>query len=210
MGSILKLDRRGHSRDSVTLVVGCQEIRKATFLPLYDYMSDNNSKRINALVNCIHFAREKLDNGYLSTVYYSNCYNHFIQCMNDSIINLLESDVNIYVTTNGAIIFWGEHDLYSTIDMQQLNFHSELNAFFKHYKIVDIYPAKDGSNRDCISISPLAFELPTERKLTAIIDLSDNCPVKITFNDWKLWILLFVSPKQDTIFYIGVLFGFNF
>lgn len=183
MGSILRLDRTGQKTYSVNLITGSQRMQVTEMIPIYDYVPKKPSKRINSLVNCIYVTREKLEDGYPLTVFYLNCFNHAISCMNDSIINLLSSGINMYITRCGAIILWDSHDLYTTVDMQQLNFHSELDGLFKQYKIIDIYTATDNSGRDYITLCPLNSDEHINRELITVIDLSSNCSVKITFKD---------------------------
>ena len=133
----------------VTLVIGKQEIRTITVYEEYIFKFSDDSP-INSLVRSIHRTVRTSENGPRTELYYRDCYNHAVAVMNDSIINLFANlnETNIFVTYCGIILIWGKYELYSTIDMQKLNFHEELDevGFFKHYEICDIFSNEAGKD----------------------------------------------------------------
>lgn len=180
MGEILRLDLNSDIESEVTLVIGSQEIRRAKVHLIYTYRADNDyGGSINALVQSIHFGREHLADSFANMVYYRNCYGHKLACLNDSIINLIsDSRIRMYVTICGAILLYDECDFYSTVDMQQLNFHPELNDAFAENKIIGIY-ADD--NEDFIILENKYSSERITLKLMSTIDLASDCSVRITF-----------------------------
>ena len=130
MGEILKLKRK-QVKDSVLVIVGTQEIRQIQVVEECCYLESNDNEPINALVSSIHLAKAYSENGFERILFFRNQFNHAIAVMNDSIINLFEGGINVYVSKCGLILLWGDFDIYSTVDMQQLNFHRELDNFFK-------------------------------------------------------------------------------
>lgn len=133
----------------VTLAIGTQEIRTITVYEEYIFKFSNDSP-INSLVRSIHRTVRTSENGPRTELYYRDCYNHAVAVMNDSIINLFANlnETNIFVTYCGILLIWGKYELYSTIDMQKLNFHEELDevGFFKHYEICDIFSNEAGKD----------------------------------------------------------------
>lgn len=184
MGSILKIGHNGHEESVINLVVGAQAIRKTKIIPLYDFISADSAKKINALIQTIHFCREDLGAGFSDTVYYRNSYGHAIACLNDSIINLVSGPTDLYVTRCGGILFYGEHDLYSTIDMQSLDFHDELDEIFREYRIIEIFQSSGYSCCDYITLQNMQTTKRCCLELISSIDLSgDGCAVRISFKD---------------------------
>lgn len=133
----------------VTLAIGTQEIRTITAYEEYVFKFSDDSP-INSLVRSIHRTVRTSEQGARTELYYRDCYNHAVAVMNDSLINLFANlnETNILVTYCGIILIWGKYELYSTIDMQKLNFHEELDEsdFFKNYEICDIFSNKSGKD----------------------------------------------------------------
>lgn len=178
MGSIFRIDHQGHEESVVNLVIGTQEIRESKITPVYDFVAAGS---INSLVHTIHFGREHLDSGFSDMVYYRNCYDHAISCMNDSIINLIGYyNTKLYVTNCGGILLYGKHDFYSTVDMQSLDFHEDFGYIFREYEIADIF---ESSNHDYITFQNIKTRESHTFELVSTIDLSGDCAVKIAFKD---------------------------
>lgn len=176
MGEILKLKRK-QVKDSVLVIVGTQEIRQIQVVKECCYLESNDNEPINALVSSIHLAKAYSENGFERILFFRNQFNHAIAVMNDSIINLFEGGINVYVSKCGLILLWGDFDIYSTVDMQQLNFHRELDNFFKKYRIRNIY-LKNG--KDYISIESFKTGSVMSIPIHTTINLKGNCSGKIS------------------------------
>ena len=111
-------------------------------------------------------------------VYYKDYYNHNIAVMNDSIINLLIMTImptmkeHLCLMPNGAIILWSEHSIYSTVDMQQLDFHSELNDFLKEFSVIAI-------TERYITLRNNRTQEMSAQNIRTEINLSGKFPIKI-------------------------------
>lgn len=154
----------------VRVVIGDQEIREYTVISETVYEAVGKNMPLNHLVRSVHIAQVEGENDLL--VYYKNCYGHNIAVMNDSIINLLTMEENLCLMPNGAIILWSEHSIYSSIDMQQLDFHMELNDLLKEFSIIHI-------SERYITLQNNNSGEPEVRKIQTEINLSGKCPVKI-------------------------------
>ena len=108
----------------------------------------------------------------------------FKAVMNDSIIDLLTMTISMPMENHlclmpgGAIILWNEHSVCSTVDMQQLDFHTELNDFLKEFSIIHI------SERYITLLNKNSGE-PEVRKIQTVIDRSGEFPVKILISNKK-------------------------
>ena len=160
----------------VRVVIGKQEIREYTVISETVYEAIGKNMPINHLVHSVHIAQVEGENDLL--VYYKNCYGHNIAVMNDSIINLLTIEENLCLMPNGALILWSEHSIYSTVDMQQLDFHMELNDFFKDFSVSYI-------SERYITLQNNHTGEPEVRKIQTEINLSGKCPVKILISNRK-------------------------
>ena len=158
------------------VVIGEQEIREYTVISETVYEAVGKNMPLNHLVHSVHIAQVKEENELF--VYYKDCYGHNIAVMNDSIINLLTMEENLCLMPNGAIILWSEHTIYSTVDMQQLDFHMELNTFLKEFSVSYI------SERFITLLNNNSGE-PEVRKIQTEINLSGECPVKILISNKK-------------------------
>ena len=165
-------------------IVTCKQIRvivgdkvvsyNVTYEIIYSPLRDNEA--INHLIKSIHIAQVKCpDNTEETICFYKNCFNYNIAILNPDISNLLINNENISFSSNGVIIFWDEHAICTTIDLEQLDFHLELDQFLEMNHIVFL------SSRYVSYKSPSGdYEA---KKLQADIDLSDyNHPVKISFH----------------------------
>lgn len=179
MGEITKSNLK-HEGRKITLVVGTQEIKPLNIVSAVDYTAPHGGN-INNLVHSIHFVRaiytSPLNNAML--LYYKNLYGHCIECMNDSIINLFESGVNVYSTVNGIIILWGKYDFFSTIDMQDLNFHQEKNGIDFYLKRYDIKHIYEDNGKDFIVLTDRITNEDKTFKLVSEIDLTKPSSSKI-------------------------------
>ena len=160
----------------IRVVVGDQDIREYTVVSETVYEAVGQNSPINHLICSIHIAQCKQENDLL--VYYKDCYGHNIAVMNDSIINLLTMEENLCLMPNGAIILWSKHSIYSTVDMQQLDFHIELNTFLKEFSVSYI------SERFITLLNNSSGE-PEVRKIQTEINLLGECPVKIQISKKK-------------------------
>ena len=160
----------------IRVVIGDQDIREYTVISETVYEAVGQDTPINHLIRSIHVARVEGENEPL--VYYTDCYNHNIAVMNDSIIDLLTMEENLCLMPNGAIILWSEHSIYSTVDMQQLDFHRELNNFLENFSIINI------SERYITLQNRNSGELEA-RKFQTEVDLSGKCPIKILISNKK-------------------------
>lgn len=129
---------------------------------------------ISHLIRSIHLAKVKLLDGSDDIIaFYKNCYGHNIAILNEDIVNLLKTGENICFWPNGAIIFWSEHSLYTTVDMQQLDFHLELDDFLEANTIIFLteryVTIRNSSNDNEV------------KKLKVDLSLADEHPVKMTF-----------------------------
>ncbi len=176
MGEVLRFNRK-QLKDVVRVVVGAQELRQIQVAEEICYYIPNDNKPINALVYSIHLAKAYSANGFERILYIRNQFNHAIAVMNDSIINLFEGDINVYVSKCGLILLWGTYDIYSTVDMQQLNFHRDLDSFFKKYKIKNIYLE---NGKDYISLENFKTGSVMSIPLYTAINLKSNCSGKIS------------------------------
>ena len=160
----------------IRVVIGNQEIREYTVISEMVYEAVGQDTPINHLIRSIHVARLEEENDLF--VYYKDCYGHNIAVMNDSIINLLTMEENLCLMPNGAIILWSEHSIYSTVDMQQLDFHMELNTFLKEFSVSYI------SERFITLLNNSSGE-PEAREIHTEVNLSGECPVKILISNKK-------------------------
>lgn len=158
------------------VVIGEQEIREYTVISETVYEAVSKNMPLNHLIRSVHIARVEEENDLF--VFYKDCYGHNIAVMNDSIINLLTMEENLCLMPNGAIILWSEHSIYSTVDMQQLDFHMELNTFLKEFSVSYI------SERFITLLNNNSGE-PEVRKIQTEINLSGECPVKILISNKK-------------------------
>lgn len=135
---------------------------------------------ISHLIRSIHLAKVKLADGSDDIIaFYKNSYehNHNIAILNQDIVNLLKSGENICFWPNGAIIFWSEHSLCTTVDMQQLDFHLELDDFLETNTIIFL-SERYVTVRNCSNENEV-------KKLKVDLNLADTNPVKITFQSKK-------------------------
>ena len=158
------------------VVIGEQEIREYTVISETVYEAVGKNMPLNHLVRSVHIAQLEEENDLF--VYYKDCYGHNIAVMNDSIINLLTMEESLCLMPNGAIILWSDHSIYSTVDMQQLDFHMELNDFLKEFSVSYI------SERFITLLNNNSGE-PEVRKIQTEINLSGECPVKILISNKK-------------------------
>ncbi len=160
----------------IRVVIGNQEIREYTVVSETVYEAVGKNMPLNHLVRSVHIAQLEEENDLF--VYYKDCYGHNIAVMNDSIINLLTMEESLCLMPNGAIILWSDHSIYSTVDMQQLDFHMELNDFLKEFSVSYI------SERFITLLNNNSGE-PEVRKIQTEINLSGECPVKILISNKK-------------------------
>lgn len=133
---------------------------------------------ISHLIYSIHLAKVKLADGSDDIIaYYKNCHGHNIAILNQDIVNLLKAGENICFWPNGAIIFWSEHSLCTTVDMQQLDFHLELDDFLETNTIIFL-SERYVTVRNCSNENEV-------KKLKVDLNLADTNPVKITFQSKK-------------------------
>ena len=158
------------------VVIGEQEIREYTVISETVYEAVSKNMPLNHLIRSVHIARVEEENDLF--VFYKDCYGHNIAVMNDSIINLLTMEENLCLMPNGAIILWSEHSIYSTVDMQQLDFHMELNTFLKEFSVSYI------SERFITLLNNNSGE-PEAREIHTEVNLSGECPVKILISNKK-------------------------
>ena len=137
------------------------------------YRSIRANEPINHLISSIHIAQVKNDDGTEETIcFYKNCFGHNIAILNPDISNLLINNENIVFSSNGVLIFWDEHAICSTLDLQQMDFHLELDKFLDTYRIL------------FLSSRYISYQCPSgyceAKNLQVDIDLSDyEHPVKI-------------------------------
>ena len=160
----------------IRVVIGNQEIREYTVVSETVYEAVGKNMPLNHLVRSVHIAQLEEENDLF--VYYKDCYGHNIAVMNDSIINLLTMEESLCLMPNGAIILWSDHSIYSTVDMQQLDFHMELNDFLKEFSVSYI------SERFITLLNNNSGE-PEVRKIQTEINLSGECSVKILISNKK-------------------------
>lgn len=160
----------------VRVVIGDQDIREYTVISETVYEAVSENMPLNHLVRSVHIARLKEENEPF--VYYKDCYGHNIAVMNDSIIDLLTIEENLCLMPNGAIILWSEHSIYSTVDMQQLDFHMELNNFLKEFSVSYI-------TERYITLLNNSTGEPEAREIHTEVNLSGKCPVKILISNKK-------------------------
>ena len=158
------------------VVIGEQEIREYTVISETVYEAVSKNMPLNHLIRSVHIARVEEENDLF--VFYKDCYGHNIAVMNDSIINLLTMEENLCLMPNGAIILWSKHSIYSTVDMQQLDFHIELNTFLKEFSVSYI------SERFITLLNNSSGE-PEAREIHTEVNLSGECPVKILISNKK-------------------------
>ena len=158
------------------VVIGEQEIREYTVISETVYEAVSKNMPLNHLIRSVHIARVEEENDLF--VFYKDCYGHNIAVMNDSIINLLTMEENLCLMPNGAIILWSKHSIYSTVDMQQLDFHIELNTFLKEFSVSYI------SERFITLLNNNSGE-PEAREIHTEVNLSGECPVKILISNKK-------------------------
>lgn len=164
------------------VVIGEQEIREYTVISETVYEAVGQDTPINHLIRSIHIARVEEENDLF--VFYKDCYGHNIAVINDSIIDLLAMTIStpvkihICLMPGGAIILWSEHSICSTVDIQQLDFHTELNDFLKEFSIIHI------SERYITLQNRNSGELEA-RKFQTEVDLSGKCPIKILISNKK-------------------------
>lgn len=160
----------------IRVVIGNQEIREYTVVSETVYEAVGKNMPLNHLVRSVHIAQLEEENDLF--VYYKDCYGHNIAVMNDSIINLLTMEESLCLMPNGAIILWSEHSIYSTVDMQQLDFHMELNDLLKEFSIIHI-------SERYITLQNNSSGEPEVRKIQTEINLLGECPVKIQISKKK-------------------------
>lgn len=165
------------------LVVGSQEIRNVLITEEDRFISPEEGKPLNSLVSSIHFANIISGENLERVLFYKDHYRHSIAVMNDSIINLFEGGINVYVSNCGLIILWGEHDIYSTVDMQELNFHLAFNNFLKKYNIKDIF-SKD--YKDFMHLESRKNKATITVPFSTEIDLKSDCSTKIILPEYLL------------------------
>ena len=158
------------------VVIGEQEIREYTVISETVYEAVGKNMPLNHLVHSVHIAQVKEENELF--VYYKDCYGHNIAVMNDSIINLLTMEENLCLMPNGVIVLWSEHSICSTVDMQHLDFHTELNDFLKEFSVSYI-------SERYITLQNNNSGEPEVRKIQTEINLSGECPVKILISNKK-------------------------
>ena len=158
------------------VVIGEQEIREYTVISETVYEAVSKNMPLNHLIRSVHIARVEEENDLF--VFYKDCYGHNIAVMNDSIINLLTMEENLCLMPNGVIVLWSEHSICSTVDMQHLDFHTELNDFLKEFSIIHI------SERYITLQNKNSGELGA-REIQTEVNLSGKCPVKILISNKK-------------------------
>mgnify|MGYP006069832189 CR=1 FL=1 len=159
----------------------CKQIRVVTGEKVREYtvvhetvFKASKGLPINHLVHSIHLAKVKLPDGSDDIIaFYKNCYGHNIAILNQDIVNLLKAGENICFLSNGVIIFWSEHSLCTTIDMQQLDFHLELDSFLEVNNIIFL-------TERYVTLRNFSNENEV-KKLKVDVNLAGENPVKITF-----------------------------
>ena len=162
----------------IRVVIGEQDIREYTVASETVYEAVGENMPLNHLVRSVHIARVQVEDEDATLVYYKDCYNHNIAVMDDSIIDLLKMEENLCLMPNGAIILWSEHAIYSTVDMQQLDFHTELNDFLKEFSVIAIterYITLRNNRTQEMSVQNIRTE----------INLSGKFPIKILISNKK-------------------------
>ena len=178
MERIFKYDKECVN-EKIRVVIGDQEIRECIVISETLYEAIGINIPINHLIQSVHVAHIQDANGEDDTlVYYKDCNNHNIAVMNDSIIDLLTIEENLCLMPNGAIILWSEHSICSTMDMQQLDFHIELNDFLKEFSVLMI-------SERYITIRHNTSQEMTAREFRTEVNMSGKCPVKILISDKK-------------------------
>lgn len=160
----------------IRVVIGIQEIREYTVVSETVYEAISPNMPINHLILSIHIAQVQFEDKDDTLVYYKNCYGHNIAVINDSIINLLTMEENLCLMPDGAIILWSKHSIFSTVDMQQLDFHLELNDFLKEYSVLMI------SERYITLQNNISQEM-SARKIRTKVNLLGKYPVKILISN---------------------------
>lgn len=166
----------------IRVIIGDQSIREYTVVSETVYEAVGQGTPINPLVQSVHVALVEGEDEPL--VYYKDCHGHNIAVINDSIIDLLtmtrSTPVKSYLCLmpGGAIILWSEHSICSTVDMQQLDFHTELNNLLKNFSIIHI-------SERYITLQNKNSGEPEVRKFQAEVNLSGKCPVKILISNKK-------------------------
>lgn len=182
MGEIFR--RSTNVTMSYTLVVGQQELIPIRTLSDPSALNElfEERKNINFLVNKIFYGwmeneKEKKQNDFLEpetiqVAFYTNCFGHAISIMNDSIINLItDTHTKLYSTQNGVIIFYGERDMYLSVDMQQLNFVTEFEQIFNNNRIIKIF---ERNGCDYITFENDLTHQQFSLALESVIDLKKN------------------------------------
>ena len=166
----------------IRVVIGEHDIREYTVISETVYEAVGQDTPINHLIDSIHVALVEGEDE--SLVYCKDCYGHNIAVMNDSIIDLLTMTISmpmkehLCIMPNGAIIFWSEHSICSTFDMQHMDFHRELNNFLKNFSIINI------SERYITLQNRNSGELEA-RKFQTEVDISGKYPIKILISNKK-------------------------
>ena len=157
------------------VAIGCQGVREYKILSEKIY---EDKYPLNHLVRSIHICRaqEIGKTSYEDLVFIKNRYMDSYDVMNDSLINLLTcDDINVCVSDCGGIIIWDKHAVYSTIDMQQLDFHIEMDEILRQYSIIFL-------SDNYMTLKKIDTNKPEARRIKIEIDLSSTeQPVKILF-----------------------------
>lgn len=166
----------------IRVVIDDQDIREYTVISETVYEAVGKNMPLNHLVRSVHIAQVEGENDLF--VYYKNFYGHNIAVMNDSIIDLFTMTISMPMENHlclmpgGAIILWSKHSVCSTVDMQHLDFHTELNDFLKEFSIIHI------SERYITLQNNNSGELEA-RKIQTEVNLSGECLVKILISNKK-------------------------
>ena len=166
----------------IRVIIDDQDIREYTIVSETVYEAVGQGTPITPFVQSVHVALVEGEDEPL--VYYKNFDGLNIAVINDSIIDLLAMTISTPVKIHlclmpgGAIILWSEHSICSTVDMQQLDFHTELNDFLKEFSIIHI-------SERYITLQNNHTGEPEVRKIQTDINLSGEYPVKILISNKK-------------------------
>lgn len=192
MGEILARQ----SRIKRDLILGYYSLRKEEIISVTDFY-DSENYRINSFVNAIHLVtcyQEPL--GFLNLLYFEKPDNSKHLIKNERILDCFlngktdekSNGISLFTTNCGIILIWGKlkdysrrNFLYSTIDMENFNFHDELNPFLENNYI---YRFLCSEGEDFVVVSDIENHFFNARKVFSQIKLQDKSSVSLSFSEY--------------------------
>lgn len=179
---VLQGDRRKKDISIIAknVFVGDYSVRTMVLFPR-GFFVDEITGQFNRLIKKLYFMEEYGDGFFPTVLLYEDCSGNFFKVENKEITQLFEylsTCPNVYVTSNGIILFWSRSMLCGTLDMKEMyNFGDAVSNFVIKYAITDIYQQ---NNTDYVTATSYSNGASETFAISAPIDLCNDITLTLT------------------------------